>query len=258
MIGVFDSGVGGLYALRELRRLCPHADLCYFADEAHLPYGTRSSEELLRFSSRAIRFLREKGARAIVVACGTVSSTVYARLSRDCPLPIYDAAAPLAAGVCELCRDVPHPRVLLLATEGSVKAGAIAGGIRENLPTASVRALPCPDFVPLAEALSEKSEGEVAAALKLALSPVLALPFDVLALGCTHFSALAPMISTATGIRRIADGATLCARAAAKGIPQDKCGKSGRTTLYTSGDPLAFARAAARILGGEPSVFHVD
>ncbi len=258
MIGVFDSGVGGLYALRELRRRLPRADLCYFADEAHLPYGGRSCEELLRLSCRATRFLRGMGACAILIACGTVSSTVYTRLSRDCPLPIYDAATPLAAGVYELCRGTKDPRVLLLATEGSVKAGKMAGGIREHLPHATVRALPCPDFVPLAEHLCEGSEGEIVAAVKRALAPVSGETFDALALGCTHFSALAPHLARVTDIHRIADSAVLCARAAAVGLSRERCGGGGSTRLYTSGDPLAFSFAAARILGGEPSVFHVD
>lgn len=258
MIGVFDSGVGGLYALRELRRLLPDADLCYFADEANLPYGTRPPEELLRLSSRAIRFLQVQGARAIVIACGTVSSTVCTRLSQDCPLPIYDAAQPLSAEVCALCRDLSRPRVLLLATAGSVKAGRIERSIREELRSATVTALPCPDFVPLAESLSEKSEEEIVTVVEKALFPVRGADFDALALGCTHFSALSPHLVRATGIARVADGALSCARAAAKGIPQDKCGRSGRTILYTSGDPLAFSHAASRILGMQCPVFHVD
>lgn len=257
MIGVFDSGVGGLYTLRALRRLLPCADLCYFADEENLPYGPRTDAELLRLCARAMRFLREAGAHALVAACGTVSSTVLPRLARDCPLPLFGAVAPLVSGVCTLCHGIPHPRVLLLATEGSVRAGKIERGICEGLPAATVTPLACPDFVSLAECLAQLRADEVREGVRATLAPVLSEGFDAIALGCTHFSALSPHFPAVTGIRRIADGAVLCARAAAESISREKQGTTGKMLLYTSGDGGTFARAAARILGGEIPVFEV-
>ncbi len=258
MIGVFDSGVGGLYTLRELRRLLPDADLAYFADEAHLPYGGRGADDLLRVSSCAIRVLRAAGADAIVAACGTVSSTVLSRLAVASALPLFGAAMPLAQGVTAFCRYRDAPRVLLLATEGTVRARAIETLVLAECPHATVRAMATPAFVPLAERLCRENEVATARAVAAILSPLSGEHFDLAALGCTHFSALAPMITRALGGVPTLDGAALAARAAARSIPQKKQGADGRTLLFTSGDPRAFARAAARILKETFPVLGVD
>jgi glutamate racemase len=193
--------------------------------------------------------LRAAGAGAIVAACGTGSSTVLDRLSVDCPLPLFGAAMPLARGVAQACDGRSCPRVLLLATEGSVRAKGLERLILSACPRARVRALAAPDFVPLAERLTPENEGATEAAIARILSPLAKEAFDLVALGCTHFSALAGMISRALGDLPICDGATLCAREAAGAMAQKKRGTQGRTQLYTSGDPSVFARAAARILG---------
>jgi glutamate racemase len=251
MIGLFDSGVGGLYSLRELRRLLPDADLCYYADEAHLPYGGRPPHDLLRLSSRAIRFLLEQGAGAILIACGTVSSTVYRRLAQECPVPLFDAATPLALAAAALAESIPHARLLLLATAGSVKAGVIADFITAARPDATVTAHACPDFVSLAERLSPETEGEAEAAVRQTLTPFAHGHYDAALLGCTHFSALAAPISRALGGIPTLDGAALAARAPAETLPKKRQGLGGKTILYTNGESRAFARAAAHILGKE-------
>lgn len=258
MIGLFDSGVGGLFVLRELRRLLPDADLCYYADEAHLPYGGREPAELLRLSSRAVTLLRAAGAEVIVAACGTVSSTVLTRLSSDCPLPVFGAALPLADAAIAHCAQIPHPQILLLATAATVRAGKIEGRIRAARADATVTALAMPELVPLAEGLSVTTEKETAAALDACLSRVPRRAYDALLLGCTHFSALAPMLAPQFPTAALLDGATLAARAAAKAIPAKKRGGSGRIRLFTSGNALAFSRSSRRILGEEHPVFGVE
>ena len=258
MIGVFDSGVGGLYTLRALRRLCPQADFVYYADEAHLPYGARSVQDLLRLSSRAVRFLVAQGAGAIVIACGTVSSTVYARLGADCPVPLFEAASPLALAAADALRDIRAPRILLLATAASVKAGKIASLIKSALPHARITSHPCPAFVPLSERLTDDNRTATAAAVEKLLAPFSGRRFDAVLLGCTHFSALAPFIASWAKGARILDGAALCAAHAARAIPAKKWGAGGRVALYTSGDPLTFGRAAARILGDGCPVLGVE
>lgn len=259
MIGVFDSGVGGLYALRELRRLCPQADLCYFADEANLPYGTRTPSELLRLSARALRLLLARGARAILCACGTVSSTVLSRLSRDCPVPLFGAALPLAEGVAAALGGggEKEVRVALLATERTVTAGVLAGLIRQHAPQASVESLPCPAFVFLAERLSKENATATEAEVRQLLAPFADRGIRVAALGCTHFSALSPMIGRALGSAAIADCALLSARAMLSAVQTEK-GGIGKTVLLTSGNADTFARAAAGVLGGIFPVFHVE
>ena len=214
----------------------------------------------MRLSSLALRFLAARGADAILLACGTASSFALPRISRDFPLPLFGALTPTAEGVAALCKDVAAPRVLLLATAGTVRAGVLSGEILAHCPDAVVTALPCPDFVPLAEARAANliSEGAATREAARVLRPLRGRHFDAIALGCTHFSALAWPIRRVLGGIPIADAAILAARAAASAIPPAKQGTGAGLTLYTSGDAASFARAARGVLGGTPEVLHVE
>jgi glutamate racemase len=94
-IGVFDSGLGGLSALAELEKLLPHERLLYFGDK-RMPYGNRSNEEILLFTERILRFLREQDVKLLAVACGTMSSVAMPVLGAACGLPYVDVIAPAA------------------------------------------------------------------------------------------------------------------------------------------------------------------
>ena len=249
MIGLFDSGLGGLFALCATRRLFPSADLLYFADTAHLPYGTRTREELFRLTENAAALLSGRGARAILAACGTVSSTVLPQLLPHPALPLLGIAEPLA----EALPPDTEGEVLLLATEASVHAGIMERALAHRAPRATVRALPCPSFVTVVESGlplldPQKTENEVARVVRDAISPNV----RVVVLGCTHFSALRAPISRLFPRAQVLDGAVLgaysFARTVAARCPAVLCGR-GRLTLLTSGDPDRFSRAAARILG---------
>lgn len=256
MIGLFDSGVGGLYALRELRRLLPNADLAYFADEANLPYGPRDAATLLRLCARATRVLLEAGAGAILAACGTVSSTVYPRLAHECPVPIFDAITPLVAAAAAFLPARAHPHYLLLATEGTVKAGVVTSALT-TAKGASVTALATPAFVGLSERIGEVSEDLALGTVRATLAPLAGRHFDAVLLGCTHFSPLSPHVWQVLGAP-ILDGATLAARAVGENLPEKVKAGRGGVRLFTSGSPRTFARAAARILGQELPVVGIS
>ena len=103
-IGVFDSGVGGLSVLREVTRLLPGEDIVYFGDVGRVPYGNRSREVIYRYSSEDLRFLRDKGVKFIVAACGTASSVIDAALIRQLPVPYTGVIEPTArAAATSLC-----------------------------------------------------------------------------------------------------------------------------------------------------------
>ena len=130
MIGIFDSGVGGLYALHEARRHMPQADFIYFADEANLPYGDKDPQAILRLSRLAVRRLRDAGATAILAACGTVGSVALADLQKEFPsLPISGILDPLA-GATALAHRLRGGGILLLGTRATVKAGVLEAKIR--------------------------------------------------------------------------------------------------------------------------------
>lgn len=241
MIGVFDSGVGGLCALRELRARLPEADLLYFGDTRNLPYGGREPWEILALGRRAMHLLSSRGAGAILSACGTVSSVALPALRRETALPLYGILEPLVAATRRAC-----PRggtVVLLATEATMKAGRLSAMLAE-VPGATVIPLACPSFVEMAEA----GVWDTAAIAEI-LSPLAGLCPQAVVLGCTHFSRLAAEIAHLFPGAAIIDGAREAARATAAALPPGETRGGGRCEIFTSGNPAAFARAAAAILG---------
>ena len=120
-IGVFDSGLGGLTALRELRRILPGEELVYFGDTGRVPYGTKGRETILRYARQDVAFLRTFDPKAIVVACGTVSANALKELQEENGLPIFAVVTPAAQAAVETTRN---KRVGLIGTSASIRSGA--------------------------------------------------------------------------------------------------------------------------------------
>ncbi|MBQ8174402.1 MAG: glutamate racemase [Clostridia bacterium] len=235
MIGVFDSGVGGLSALRTIRAAAPQADLFYFADEANLPYGEKTEDELLSLSRAAVSRLLSAGADAILCACGTVSSTALPTLVRECPVPLYGILDPLAEATA--CASAEKGgAILVLGTRATVERGALEAKIRDFATHAPLLTHPCPDFVMLAEEKTALSEGEILRRVSATLAPFLGKKIGAIALGCTHFSCLAREIGSLFPRAAIVDGANEGARAALASLPAAALVGTGQTTLTTSGD----------------------
>ena len=147
-IGVFDSGLGGLTAVRALRRILPGEDLVYFGDTARVPYGGRSRETLLKYARQDLRFLRSFDLKAVLIACGTISTTSLDVLQAENELPIVGVVEP----TCRRCLPMPkHRRVGMIATLASVRSGAYEAALRRLDPDVEVFCQPCPLFVPLVE-----------------------------------------------------------------------------------------------------------
>ena len=120
-IGVFDSGLGGLTALRELARLMPEEDLVYFGDTGRVPYGGRSPEGIVKYARQDVAFLRTFDPKAIVIACGTVSATALEVLREENPIPIFGVVGPTARAAAHVTRN---GRVGLIGTRASIRSGA--------------------------------------------------------------------------------------------------------------------------------------
>lgn len=243
MIGVFDSGLGGLTALWELRRLRPDLDIVYFGDTAHVPYGTRSPEMIRRFAGEAIGFLSGLGAEAILVACGTVSSVALPLLESRAACPLFGVVEPAADAAYRLSRN---RHIGILATEATVQSHAFEDALRRLGPVAT-RSIACPLFVSLAENGFTAPDDPVArAAAEHYLAPLRGSDLDTLILGCTHFPLLAAHIHRALpGVRLIGAGE---AAAAALVATMPRVGH-GELTVYASDAPERFRSSAARILG---------
>lgn len=196
-IGVFDSGLGGLTAVRVLRRILPEEDLIYFGDTARVPYGSRSRETLLRYARQDLRFLRSFDLKAVLIACGTVSTTSLDVLQAENELPIVGVVEP----TCRRCLAVTkNRRVGMIATLASVRSGAYEAALRRLDPAVEVFCQPCPLFVPLVEnGRFRPGDVVIETVAREYLTPLLERGVDTLILGCTHYPLLEEVISAVCG-----------------------------------------------------------
>lgn len=205
MIGIFDSGLGGLTALKEIRRLFPGEELVYFGDTGRVPYGPRSPETIRKYAMQDLRFLTSFPIRAAVVACGTVSTTSLGALRKAFDIPIIGVVEGAADAAVEA--TVNH-KIAVIGTAATIRSGAFPRAIVERLPDAEVISAACPLFVPLVENGFISDDDPVTALVcKKYLAPVLESGADTLILGCTHYPIIAGAISRALpGVKLISTG----------------------------------------------------
>lgn len=182
-IGIFDSGIGGLTVAREIARLLPRENLIYLGDTARLPYGSKSSETVIKYAVRNVSFLAQSKLKAIVVACNTVSAVALPALREIVDVPVLGVIAPGARVAATASRSGV---IGVIGQPGTIRSGRYESAILRLNPTAKVYSRPTPLLVPLAE---EGWVGSDAAALilKQYLNPLLARGIDTLVLGCTHY-----------------------------------------------------------------------
>jgi glutamate racemase len=216
-IGVFDSGVGGLTVLRALQTALPDEHFIYLGDTARLPYGTKSAATVIRYSVQATELLEARGIKALVVACNTASAAALPELQRRfSELPVIGVVEPGARAAAAVSTS---GRIVVLATEGTVRGGAYQRAILAERPEACVTAVACQLFVALAEE-GWIDGGVVAGAIARYLDPVwYALGAghepDTLVLGCTHFPVLRGAIARHVGAEvMLVDSAATTATAA--------------------------------------------
>ena len=206
-IGVFDSGLGGLTAVRELKRLLPEEDIVYFGDTGRVPYGSRSKETIIKYARQDVAFLRTFDLKAIVIACGTVSTTALDLLAEENPIPILGVVEPAAMAAARATRS---GAIGLIGTQASIRSGAYERCIARENPAARVFAKACPLFVPLVEN-GRVHRGDIVIETVVAeyLTPLKEAGVDTLVLGCTHYPLLEEVIGAFMGpeVRLINTGA---------------------------------------------------
>lgn len=193
MIGVFDSGDGGLCTVENIRRLAPDADICFLADRSNAPYGTKTRSEIISLAKKNIKRLKDEGAEKVLIACCTASS-IYPYLSeaeRKTAVPIIDATARAATEKTRL------KKIGVIATKATVLSGAFEKSIKEFMPDADVYTEDTQELVSLIEggAHDGNVKGRTLERLEKILSKIKYHSFDVLILGCTHFPRLEKTIS---------------------------------------------------------------
>lgn len=194
-IGIFDSGVGGLTVVSEVIKLLPNEDIIYFGDTARVPYGSKSKETVLKFSSQIIRFLMSKNVKAIIIACNTVSSNCFSDL-RDCfNIPIVEVVGP---GAYACTKATKNNIVGVIGTEATIRSKAYEDKIKFINNSIKVYSKSCPLFVPLAEeGWTDNEITEMTA--EIYLRELIDKGIDSILLGCTHYPLLKGCIKSIIG-----------------------------------------------------------
>ena len=262
-IGIFDSGVGGLTVAREVMRQLPDERIVYFGDTARLPYGTKSQDTVIRFSEQIMRFLRSKGVKAIVIACGTVSTTALDVLTAENDIPVWGVVEPAARAAAQATRN---GKVGLIGTQATIRSGAYERRIAQGAPQIQVMAAACPLFVPVVET-GRFRRGDIVAETVVGeyLEPFRAAGVDTLVLGCTHYPLLTEIIGDYMGPEvKLIDVGRTCADAVARHLADLDAlsgpGRTGESRYYVSDSAEDFSRLASVFLRRdvEESVTQVD
>ena len=251
-IGVFDSGLGGLTAVRELRRLLPGEDIIYFGDTGRVPYGSRSKDTIIKYARQDAAFLNTFDPKAMVVACGTVSANALDVLQQESAVPVLGVVAPAAAAAA---RESKNGRIGLIGTDASIRSRAYERALSALRPGARVFPMACPLFVPLVENGRFKPDDAVARlVVEEYLSPLRQAGVDTLVLGCTHYPLLRDIIAAFMGSAvTLIDAGAACARQVSRLLAEQNAlnrdGNGGTCRYFVSDTADGFAPLASLFLG---------
>jgi len=196
MIGIFDSGIGGLTVVRALRKARPDLSYVYLGDTARAPYGTKSPETIRRYAEECADFLLSKGAKAIVIACNTASSLASEHLRARYPgLPIFEVVGPAVRAALAASKS---KRIGLIGTRATVGSGLYGKLLKAADPSVEVVARHAQLLISMVEE-GWVDEPETASAVAKYVAPIREAGVDALILGCTHFPILKARIAEAMG-----------------------------------------------------------
>ena len=249
-IGVFDSGVGGLTVLGELRRTLPAEKLIYLADLAHFPYGPRYQHEVREFALRIIDHLVDRDTKLVVIACNTATAAALNTARERFDVPIVGVIAPGAQAAVQATRN---GRIAVISTEGTHASQEYLHAIKEANPAVGVLAKAAPELVDIVEA-GDAQSARAETALRDILGEILAWGADTLVLGCTHYPLLRPTIRRVVGRRlRVVDSAETTAARVGRllRVNRIEAGPHHAETplLLVTDQPERFTAAASLLFG---------
>lgn len=268
-IGVFDSGVGGLTVLNQMRAQLPYESVIYFGDTARVPYGNRSKGEILRFVREIIAWMMGLEVKMIVMACNTSSALVLEEVRSEFPIPILGIILPGARAAVK-----SGEKIGVISTQATADSNAYQQAVLEIDAAARVWQVGCQDFVPLIESDRIHAPYTLAVA-KRYLDPLITAGIDTLVYGCTHYPHLAPVFKQILpdNIALVDPAKHLTAAAAQeleilrlrKLIPENQPADqkasqaaSQNIEFYVSGDPEHFSQVSEQWLGYKPVVKQVS
>lgn len=256
-IGVFDSGCGGLTAVKAIRRLMPNEDIIYLGDTARIPYGTKSRDTIARYGTDDIEFLLTHNVKMIIVACGTVSAVMMSSPIYSGDLAFTGVLLPTAQAAVASTRN---GKIGVIGTPTTIKSGSYVKAIKAIRPDVKVIGKACPMFVPLVENGYTKKGDRVATLIAEEYLEIMKKEgVDTLILGCTHYPLLHDIIADIMG-----DGVTLISSGeeagkyaytvlAQSGLLSDREEK-GRIELYCTDSVELFSENVHVFLGEEDNI----
>jgi glutamate racemase len=251
-IGVFDSGIGGLTVVKALRDLLPNENIVYLGDTARVPYGPKSPETVQRYAVELAGMLMRKNAKALVVACNTVSSVALPLLTKSFSMPVIGVIGPGAHAALQATRN---RHIGVIGTHATIRSGAYEKALRAADNDVRVSSRACPLLVPLIEEGLLRDDVTDRMILRY-LEPMLADGIDTLVLGCTHYPLLAEaMARLLKGQVTLVDSAQNCARAVEETLDQ----QSLRAALSNRGElQVALTDAADNFLNVARGALHLN
>jgi glutamate racemase len=248
-IGVFDSGIGGLTVLQALTKALPAEDFIYLGDTARLPYGTKSSEVIMRYSRENSEFLLAKGIKMLVLACNTASAVALAAIAGSTAVPVIGVIEPGAAAAVKASRT---GKIGVIGTEATIASGAYTCAIQLLRPRAEIYTRACPLLVPLVE--EGWTENEIAElTVAFYLETLKQSGIDTLLLGCTHYPMLVAVFERVLGAGvRIIDSASATAAAVSRQLKELRLIRSrgrGSLSFFVTETPDRFVRVGRRFIG---------
>lgn len=197
-IGIFDSGVGGLTVLKAVCKYMPNENVVYFGDTNRVPYGQRSKEEIIKYATQAINFLKSKGAKVILIACGTATSYIsYIKDIFGEKIPIFGI---IEAASNKAVEATHNGKIGIMCTPVSAKVGLYEKSILKLRQDCKVYTVGCPILAPVIEkGVTDKNYDRIDVAVKLYVDSLTEHNVDTIILGCTHYPIIKDMIKNHAG-----------------------------------------------------------
>lgn len=181
-IGIFDSGVGGLTVLAEIRKNLPNENIIYLGDTKNFPYGNKTKEQIIKFSIKNVEILIKKGVKIIVIACGTATSQAIQELQSKFEIPIIGIIEPTV----QYIQSQNYQEIGVIATQGTIRSGEWEQKLKQSIPEIKVTNKACPMLAEIAEEGKAQSE-QGRKVIKEYMKPFKEKNIDKIILGCTHY-----------------------------------------------------------------------
>ena len=260
-IGVFDSGLGGLTALSELKGLMPKEDVIYFGDNARIPYGTKSPEVIKKFALQDTRFLLSRNVKAILVACGTVSSNCLTDVANEAGVPVVGVIEATAKKAAETAKG-GNGIVAVLGTSATVNSKAYEIALKKFGIT-EIISRACPMFVPLVESWhANENDPATNAIVSEYLSDIAEKSPAAVILGCTHYPLLSGVIKKHLPNSVLVSSGAAAAHELKRLITENGMANEngGKISFFTSGGEALFSQNAGAFMQSDAMITaeHID